>query len=274
MVFSISLCHATFRSLWFLALAAAATAFTLPEHDNHFTNAKMNCFIRHLKRGERLRDSFEEFPTQKAFNESACEAYVTSVEGFYYQRVKNGTSFSVETPDFQDILDNQGECIEKNLRAENYGDLILESLVYDALKPLTESLSMERNQTVTKLQNALSKAISACTFTALYDQYIEIRRHNYCARKYVVENDVLGLSHFNLTLNPFHLDLREINCDKIIGGLVDDIASEDNSINKVDALQLLSHEWAVIFLTEINVTKEEREEEEKKYEKELEHVVL
>ncbi|KAG5683342.1 hypothetical protein PVAND_012628 [Polypedilum vanderplanki] len=262
------------KSLWLLVLVAVVSCKNVPQYDNQFTNAKMNCFIKHLKNEKLLRDNFEEFPSQNNFNVSSCEKYVTAVEDFYYQRVKNGSSFSVETPDFQDILQHQGDCIEKNLRDENYGDLILKSLVYDALKPLTADLSLERNQTVTRLQNALSKAISDCTFTALYDQYIEIRRHNYCARKYVVENDIMGLRHFNLTLNPFHIDVKEVNCKNIIEGLVDDIASDDNAINKMDALQLLSHEWAVIFLTEINVTKEEREEEEKKYEEELHNIPI
>lgn len=234
----------------------------------------MNCFIRHLKHENQLRENFEEFPSQTNFNLTECEDYIESVQNFYYNRVKNGTTFSVELPDFQELLEKQGDCIEKQLRITDYGNLILKSLIYDALKPLTDDLSLERNQTVTKLQGALSTAVSACTFTALYDEYIEIRRHNYCARKYIIENDIMGLRHFNLTLNPFHIDLSGVNCDKIIQDMVDDITSsnEDATLSQSDALQLLSHEWGVIFLTEINVTEEQRKAEEKKYEEDLKKI--
>lgn len=246
------------------------------DNENRFNNAKTNCFIRHLKNAKQLRENFEEFPSQTNFNFTECETFVESVQNFYYQRVKNGSTFSVEVPDFQELLEHQGDCVEKQLRQSYYGDLILKSFIYDALKPLTDDLSIERNQTVTKLQTALSTAISACTFTALYDEYIQIRRHNYCARKYVINNDIMGLRHFNLTLNPFHIDLSDVNCDELIQKMVDDITTADESttIGASDALQLLSHEWGVIFLTEINVSNEQREIEKKKYQEDLKKITL
>lgn len=170
-----------------------------------YNNAKINCFIRHLKKEKLLRDNFEEFSTRSKFNESNCESFIVNVEKFYYERIKNGTSFSVQVPDFQDLLEDQGDCVEKELRKKQYGDLFLKSLIYDALKPLTEDLEVERNETTVQLKNAFSSVISTCTFSGLYDAYINIRRKNYCARKYVVEHDVMGMKNFNLNLNPFHI---------------------------------------------------------------------
>jgi hypothetical protein len=240
-----------------------------------YNNAKINCFIQHLKKEKLLRDNFEEFPTRSKFNQSNCESYVQTVEKFYYDRIKNGTSFSVQVPDFQDLLqDNQGDCVEVQLRKKQYGDLFLKSLIFGALKPLTRDLEIERNETTLQLKNALSSAISTCTFSGLYDAYINIRRRNYCARKYVVEHDVMGLKNFNLITNPFHIDVSQINCTQIIENLVNDISSDDEDENfgelaKSDAILLLSHEWAIIFLTETRISEAQRVEEQKKYEEEL-----
>lgn len=78
----------------------------------------------------------------------------------------------------------------------------------------------------------------------------------------------MGLKAFNLTLNPFHIDTSEINCHEIIQSMVDELTENEDgtTIGEVDAIQLLSHEWAVIFLTEINVSNKQREIERKKYE--------
>lgn len=238
-----------------------------------FNNAKINCFIRHLKQRKVLRGNFEEFATRSNFNQTNCESFVKTVENFYYDRIRNGSSFSVQVPDFQDLLDNQGDCVEKQLRQKQYADLFLKSLIYDALKPLSGDLEAERNLTTVELKNALGSSISACTFSGLYDAYINIRRNNYCARKYVVEHDVMGLKNFNLNLNPFHIDLTQVNCTQIIENLVNDVLEneneDDSEFAKTDAMLLLSHEWAIVFLTETRVTEAQRIEEQKKYEKDI-----
>lgn len=242
---------------------------------DQFNNAKINCFIRHLQRKRILKEKFEEFPVQENFNQIYCENFVKTVENFYYERVRNGTSFRVEVPDFQELLENQGDCVERELRGREYADLFLKSLIYDAMKPLSSDLEMERNQTTHQLRDSLSGAISKCTFSALYESYTEIRRNNYCARKYVVENDIMGMKNYNLNINPFHIDVTKINCTAVIAKLVEDLGNgsdinEDNvDIDESDAIGLLSHEWAVIFLTEIQVSVEDRMKEEKKYEEDI-----
>lgn len=261
------------RILCFLAFAfiTIKISFASVELEGDlYNNAKINCFIRHLKKHKLLRANFEEFPTRNNFNDTNCESFVQVVEKFYYNRIKNGTSFNVQVLEFQDLVDNQGDCVEMHLRENQYGNLFLKSLIYDALKPLTGDLEVERNETTVQLKLALSSAISACTFSGLYDAYITIRRKNYCARKYVVEHDIMGMKNFNLNLNPFHIDTSQVNCTKIIESLVDDISSDDEGdlgeLAKTDTILLLSHEWAIIFLTEIKITEAQRLEEQKKYE--------
>lgn len=235
----------------------------------------MNCFIRHLKENNLIQKDFEEFPSRNDFNLTDCENFVTVVENFYYERIRNGSTFDVEIPDVQELIIDQGKCIEKQLRNDSYGDLILKSLIYDALKPLNDELTMQRNQTVKKLQEVLQSSISACTFTALYETYISIRRNNYCARKYVVDNDVLGLRNFNLTLNPFHIDISGVNCTELIQKMIEDVSSDESTpTDNFNAIQLLSHEWGVIFLTEITVSLDQREIEKKKYQEDLKEITV
>lgn len=259
-----------YRQFWILVIAVVSIKAQENEVVDQFNNAKINCFIRHLQGKRLLRDNFEEFPVRTNFNQTNCENFVKTVENFYYQRIKNGTSFNVEVPDFQELLENQGDCIEKELRVRQYGDLFLKSLIYDALKPLSRNLEVERNQTTKQLKEALASAISSCTFSALYDTYARIRRNNYCARKYVVDNDIMGMKSYNLTLNPFHIDVSKINCTEIIEKQVNDLGTDSDGdvieLGKSDAIGLLSHEWAVIFLTEIRVSEEDWKKEKEKYE--------
>lgn len=184
--------------------------------------------------------------------------------------------FSVEVPNFQELLENQGNCIEKQLKVRQFADFFMKTLIYDALKPLSEDLDVERNQTTTKHREVLSRAISSCTFTALYESYEQIRKNNYCARKYVFDNDIMGISIYNLTLNPFHIDVSQINCTEIIEKLVEEVgidADGDNiEIERSDATFLLSHEWTVIFLTEIQISDAARMLEEEKYQDGIEKI--
>jgi hypothetical protein len=260
-----------FRFFFAFFLLIASIAADNIDFSNEYNNKKMNCFIQHLQRKKFLRSNFENFPTPKSFNESECENFVKIVENFYYARIKNGTSFSVEVPNFRELLKDQGDCVEKQLREKQYGDLFIKSLIYDALKPLSRDLEVERNETTRLLSDALGSAISACTFQALYDSYVQIRRNNYCTRKYVIDNDIMGMRNYNLTLNPFRIDVSKINCTETIQKLVDS-TGDANELGKTEALRLLSHEWAVIFLTEIKISDSDRMKEEQKYEKDIKSI--
>lgn len=240
-----------FRSLCFLVLATVisiVTSNTILIYDNHFNNAKMNCFIKHLKHVQLLDKDFEEFPSKSSFNVTDCENYVNVVQKFYYERIRNGSTFEVEVPDFQELLEEQGDCIVDRLHENHYSDLILKSLIFDSISELSDKLLDERKKTVADLQVVLSSAISSCTFSALYDAYIEIRRNNYCARKYVVEHDIMGLRHFNLTLNPFHINVSDVNCTEIIQNMINNAKGDDDDdeapSHDFDVAQLLSRKYS------------------------------
>lgn len=254
-------------------------------HTQSFDNAKLNCFIRHLKAQKILPEDFAEKPTIRDI--SKCEKIVEHARDLYRNRITTTAILDIGPLNLENMLEKERKCFDDQVKAQNVGDYMLKLIIYRSMDLINFNLVVDQEKTRETIMDIISYSTSNCTFGIVYDTFNNERIKNFVKRKYVIDNDVLGLKEYNLTLNPFNVDIPKIDYDALIEKIVQDESKfiekkikEERSGNEAsskrifkfdhdEALTFLSHNWAVIFLTELNISADERNEKQQQYAKEL-----
>lgn len=250
-----------------------------------YDNAKINCFIRHLKEQKILPQNFEEKPTIRDI--SHCEKIVEHARDLYRNRITVTAILDIGPLNLENMLEKERTCFDNQIKAQNIGDYMLKLIIYRSMDLVNFNLVIDQEKTRDHIMDIISYSTSNCTFGIVYDTFDNQRVKNFVKRKYVIDHDILGLKEYNLTLNPFNVDIPKIDYEALIAKIVQEESAfieekikEERSNNEVsakhtfkfendEALTFLSRNWAVIFLTELNISSEEREKKQQQYTKEL-----
>lgn len=250
-----------------------------------YDNAKINCFIRHLKQQKIIPQDFEEKPTIRDIRQ--CDKIVEHARDLYRNRITVTAILDIGPLNLENMLEKERKCFDDQIKAQNIGDHMLKLIIYRSIDLVNFNLVVDQEKTREHIIDVISYSTSNCTFKIVYETFNNERIKNFVKRKYVLDNDVLGLKEYNLTLNPFNVEIPKINYDDLIdkivkeeSGFIEKRIKEERSGDEVssksifkfekdEALTFLSHNWAVIFLTELNISPEEREQKQKQYATEL-----
>lgn len=251
-----------------------------------YDNAKINCFIQHLKAKKLLPTNFDEAPSIRTIKQ--CDKIVDNVKNIYYEKIKSSSVLDLGTINFENSLEKERLCFDKEIKSREIGDYILKLIVYRSLGIVSFNFVVDQQKTRDLIMELIASSASNCTFNTIYETFNYERIKNYCKRKYVIDHNVLNMKEYNLTLNPFNVKIPEVNYEEVIAKIVSDNAAFiENRINSErsddpesakykfkfnddkEALNFLSKNWAVIFLTELNISPEEKEAKEKQYAQEL-----
>lgn len=250
-----------------------------------YDNAKLNCFIRHLKQQKVLLQDFEEMPTIRQI--SKCDVIVQNARDLYRNRITKTAILDIGPLNLENMLEKERKCFDDQVKAQNLGDYMLKLIIYRSIDPVDFKFDADQQKTKEHIIDVISYSTANCTFGIVYDTFDNQRIKNFVKRKYVLDNDVLGLNEYNLTLNPFNVDIPHIDYEALIAKIVleesqfiEKKIKEERSLYEVsakkifkfeddEALTFLSLNWAVIFLTELNISSEERVEKQQQYIKEL-----
>lgn len=250
-----------------------------------YDNAKINCFIRHLKEKKVLSSDFNEVPTARDIRR--CDKIVDNAKTLYYHKIEQSAVLDVGSLNLENMLESEKKCFNDEIRSRDIGNYMLKLIVYRSLGVVSFNLVVDQEKTRDIILDLIAKSASYCTFNTLYDTFNKERIKNYCKRQYVIDNNILELKEYNLTLNPFNVEIPKINCDEVITKIVQDetiyIEKRINSERSNDeataksvfkfkdneALTFLSRNWAIIFLTEMNISSKEKDEKKKQYSSDL-----
>lgn len=187
----------------------------------------------------------------------------------------------------ENMLEKERQCFDDQIKAQNIGDYMLKLIIYRSMDNIDFNTIADQEKTREHIIDVISYSTSNCTFGIVYDTFNNERIKNFVKRKYVIDNDVLGLKEYNLTLNPFNVAIPKIDYDALLAKIVqeeskfiekkikEERSGDEASSKRIfkfedkEALTFLSHNWVVIFLTELNISPEERVEKQKQYSKEL-----
>lgn len=254
-------------------------------YSQSYDNAKINCFIRHLKDQKVLPQNFEEKPTIRVI--SKCNEVVQNARDFNRNRITQTAILDIGPLNLENMLEKERICFNSQVKAQNLGNYILKLIIYRSMGILDNNLEIDRQKTRELIIDIISHTTANCTFGIVYDTYNNQRIKNFVKRKYVLDNNILGLKEYNLTLNPFNVDLPQIDYEALIEKITQEESqfiekkiNEDRSNDEVSAKKIfnfkndeaiifLSLNWAVIFLTELNISSDERERKQQQYTQEL-----
>ncbi|KAG5675800.1 hypothetical protein PVAND_005674 [Polypedilum vanderplanki] len=250
-------------------------------HTQSYDNAKINCFIRHLKAKKILRDDFQETPTIRDITH--CDKVVDSAKNVYFKKIEQSAVLDLGSLNLENMLESERRCFDDDIKTREIGDYMLKLIVYRSLGVVSVNLVVDQEKTRDHILDLIAMSASYCTFNTLYDTFNNERIKNYCKRRYVLDNNILGLKEYNLTLNPFNVHIPKIDYEQRIQKIVaDESKFIENKINSErsddeprfkfkddEALTFLSRNWATIFLTELNISPEEKDEKKKQYSKDL-----
>lgn len=188
-------------------------------------NAKVNCYIRHLKSKEKLDADYPE--RADAGEGEDCDRLIKRTEKDLYK-------FSAQSSRRRSDFRKYTKCMTTVLRAEGWvDDVILQAVYRD-----NESLSIvEKQQKVAELDERISRAaeeaFSKCVFEKkfeeLFDRLSKASKDSssdssssseentssdniddYCGRKYIVDNNLVNQT---VVLNPKNINMDDVDCD-------------------------------------------------------------
>lgn len=205
----------------------------------------------------------------------------------YRNRITVTAILDIGPLNLESMLEKERACFDNQIKAQNIGDYMLKLVIYRSMDLVDFNLMADQQKTREKIVDIIAKISCNCTYGIVYETFDNQRVKNFVKRKYVIDNDILGLKQYNLTLNPFNVEIPKIDYKLMIERIVQEESKfiekkikEERSnfevsakhlfqFEKDEALHFLSHNWAVIFLTELNITPEEREKKQQEYAKKL-----
>ena len=250
-----------------------------------YDNAKLNCFIRHLKQEKVLPQDFEELTTIREI--SKCDVFIQKARDLYRNRITQTAILDIGPLNLENMLEKERKCFDDQVKAQNLGDYMLKLVIYRSMDPADFKYDADQQKTKEHIIDVISYSTANCTFGIVYDTFNNQRIKNFVKRKYVLDNDILWLKEYNLTLNPFNVDIPNTDYDALIAKIVleesqfiekkikEERSTYEVSATKIfkfeddEALKFLSLNWAVIFLTELNISSEERTQKQQQYIKEI-----
>lgn len=195
-----------------LTVAGFVQAAAVESMENTF-----NCYADYLKRQGLLDNNFKSEP----FNGEAelCNIVLsTTTAGIYSALLEE----FVKVGEFN----GSAECIVETLKKAKWSDLDIKEQVFHFMKSLSDEEKEIKIRELKKLQeNISSDAIISCMaekeFGELFDQIFNKDEQedfvgDFCARAYVVGNQLLDTNVYKIIMNPKNLITKDINCNEIM----------------------------------------------------------
>lgn len=198
--------------LLILIVARLVQAAEVESMENTF-----NCYAEYLKRHGLLGSDYKSDP----FNGEAelCDIVLSSTTAGVYSAL-------LEEFSQVDEFKSSAECIVEGLRKAKWSDLDIKEQVYEFMDTLSAEEKAAKIQELKLLQGRISsEAIISCMadkeFGELFEQIFRKDEQedfggDYCARAYVVDNQLVDTNIYKIELNPKNLKTQEIQCGEII----------------------------------------------------------
>lgn len=162
--------------------------------------------------------------SESDWSEKECEEVI---EKF---RNESNASFEEELGSLY-LEDGEAECILNHYKEKRVAEILMEKLIYENSLKITKDKREEKTHAIYKsVEKQKFTAIKLCQFKiqfikSYFDYLYKKYRNNepksspdkeFCARKYIVENNYIDTSVYHVNLNPLNIDTSEIDCDEIL----------------------------------------------------------
>lgn len=190
--------------------------------EDEFINIDRNCAVDYLKRHDLFESNHYSPPIN---NTETCNLQIKEVFEKFYGKI-------VDEFKSDEDLTEKANCIVDHLKTMRSAELSLKRTIFE-----NSNISKRKRKKIVKsiegqLKGNSEHAILICfKDTEIGDMFDEIKNthaddekenHDYCTRKYVLENNLVDLETFKIELNPKQLNqttIESISCEEVIAEL-------------------------------------------------------
>lgn len=245
----------------------------------NLTEDTLNCYADYLKRNNLLETSFQSITHNDV---DSCDLKMSAIHAETYAGL------------YKDFSDDSATCIVKNLEKSKYVDFSIKEQVIDRSLHLTKQQKDKLIKNIKKtqhsiLENSKLSCIANKEFSTMFDLLLGDKTvenddsdqlEDFCARKFVVDNNFIDNNVYNLNTNPQNINTTNIDCDGIMQKVLKSIESDlkevidkdDEAENKVkcivekyNANHYFEKLLAIIFLKELNPSEAQIIKEREKF---------
>lgn len=248
---------------------------------NHVTSSQdsLNCYADYLKRNDLIESSFQSIAYN---NVEVCDSIMTVIHTKEYASL------------YHYFSEDSAECIVKNLEKLKYVDYSIKQQVYEGSLHLTQQQKVQMIKEIMRTKQSIMKnsrlaCIAIKEFSTMFNQLLGDKTEDnedsdpiedFCARKFVVDNNFIDNTVYNLNTNPQNINTTNIDCDGIIQRVLKSIESDlkevlekdDDAeekvkciIRKYNANHYFERLLAIIFLKELDLTEAQKTIEREKF---------
>lgn len=191
-----------------------------------------------------LERRFGRFKSNKTNTpESQCEAHLNEFRSMFYDELMK------ELKDDEDLSIN-ADCLIQKSKEFHIAEISMKKLVYENTERMTKR---KRKKAIKSIDYAIEKkmetAVKLCTssevFGELFDTLFDGSNDNetdstestgedYCLRKYIVDNNFINTTVYQVNLNPDNIDVSKLNCDEVVKQLREEHEEEINEEFKLE----------------------------------------
>lgn len=201
-----------FYIMFFVKILSLCVAFVVSQCAPSATD--VSCLVEDLKEKGTLEADFPEWTyVDPTICQTQIEALSTLFEGGFYHQLEGKSSINAR-------------CVADEFKNNGGIDNFFVKHVLEFLKGLNEDVKKQKmRDTNTKLKNSFDDAAAKCnsdpTYAGLFGNILGFKNEtiaalteNYCAAKFVVENNFISVP--NVNLNPNKIATENLNCTAII----------------------------------------------------------
>lgn len=239
----------------------------------------LNCYADYLKRNDLIESSFQSI----AHNDvESCDTMISQLHVQVYAAL------------YKDFSEDSAECIVKNLEKSKYVDFSIKAQVFEGSSHLSKLQKQQMIKKIKKTQHSILEdsklsCIATKEFGSMFNQLLGDKTvedddsdpmEDFCARKFVVDNNFIDNNIYNLNTNPQNINTTDIDCDGIMQRVLKSIESDlkeviekdDDAedkvkciIGKYNANHYFERLLAIIFLKELDPTEAQKVKEREKF---------
>ena len=250
------------------------------------------CITKHLKNTGRIEN--DDFSEENFNPEQSCDTVINRYSEKIYANLRQQL---LNDPDFK----NDTNCMMEKLKKTIITEFVMKESLY---RTATQLAKNKRNRKISKSRKSQiilkNEAACECATTRERKDMFEQRNEefeylmndnsiteedpelDYCVRKHVIDHKFLDTQTYNVSMNPTHIDVSDINCDAIIKLIIEDdktdteehyeAQEEEHTPEEIECMVEKHSEYHYVeklmtikVLKELKMTEEQKNAERQKY---------
>lgn len=182
----------------------------------------------------RSRKRFRGFKAQNGNTDVECTNQIEIFQNTFYVELANELKKDAD-------LEPNVDCLVSQLKDAKFAEFEMKKLVLTSSKKMSKRKRKKALKAIDySLEKSMENALKLCTsveaFGELFDELYSYKNDNeteseqyqedYCLRVYIVENNFINTTVYNINVNPHNISVSELNCNELVKSSKDEVEEE------------------------------------------------